>query len=688
MRNKLIVLFFILVFLLSGVSGNVVKVKASVSTPLVEVTPNVVNQNADYKIVFTINQSLPYLGKITVTFPIGTGIPCSSCNPYISASNLSVNGIVCTQNGNGNTTYRTVDVYTPISLAAGSQVTVFISRNARITTPSAEGSYTLQVYTSSETDPVTSQPFTIRKSQLSSPRVTLSNNITSRASAYTLTFNAGSVYDLYEGTDSINVFFPKGTTTPSVIKGTSIIVNNVPVTKDSVITDDNVVTVPLPLNISAGASITLQFTLDAGIKNPSESGIKTLFVSSSKDLTTAESAPYEIIDISNSATKILINPPSPEGNNSWYISSPIVAFIPRLPSDNGAVVYYKIDQGNLTVFSTPFTIPDGIHTVYYYTVNTNNEIEAVQSKEIKVDATAPTLEITEPQENAKIASKNCTIKGTISDISTTKLLVNGEEVNVSNPSFEITANLKEGLNTFSFICIDEAGNQTSRNLNITVSTKIPKIFISSPMDLSEVRENYVNISGAVDILSTLTVNGDPVPVNDDGSFVYTLLLDNVEKGFLLIKIVATSPESGLSATRTVTVVYNPKPKEILVKLTISSNEALIDENVITLDAPPFVDPKTNRTLVPLRFIAEAFGAEVKWEAEFKTVTITLNNREIKLQIGNNAAYVDNEQKTLEQPPVIQNGRTMVPIRFIAEAFGATVKWDDTTKTIEITYSLP
>ncbi len=685
MRNKFVSLVIILSILLSIISMNIASVKATISTPYVEVTPNVVNQNADYKIVFTINQSLPYLGKITVIFPMGTGIPCSSCNPYISASSLSVNGVGCTQNAIGNTTSRTVDIYTPISLAAGSQVTVFISRTARITTPPAEGTYTLQVSTASETGLVTSQPFKIGKSKLSSPTVILSNNITSRNSAYTLTFNAGSVYNLYEGVDSITVTFPKGTTVPPLIKGNSMIVNNVPVTKDSIISEENSITVPLPLNVSAGASITLQFTLDAGVKNPSESGIKTLFVSSSKDPTKVESALYEILDISSSATKIIINPPSPEGNNGWYTTLPIVAFIPRLPSDSGAVVYYKIDQGDFLAFSTPFTIPEGIHTISYYTVNTNNETEAVQSKEIKVDATAPKLAITEPLENTKTAVKNCVIKGTILDISTTKLLVNGEAVSVANSYFEITTNLQEGLNTFTFISIDEAGNQASTDLHITLSSKVPKISVSSPVDMGEVRENYVNISGAVDIPSTLTVNGDPVPVNDDGSFVYTLLLDNVEKGFFLIKIVATSPESGLSATRTVTVVYNPKPKEIVLKLVINSNIALKDDQSITLDAPPFIDSKTSRTLVPLRFISEAFGADVQWDPLNKAVTVTLNGKVVKLQIGNNQAMVDSQVVNLDQPPVIVDSRTFIPIRFISEAFGAEVQWNGDTKTVTIIY---
>jgi hypothetical protein len=135
------------------------------------------------------------------------------------------------------------------------------------------------------------------------------------------------------------------------------------------------------------------------------------------------------------------------------------------------------------------------------------------------------------------------------------------------------------------------------------------------------------------------------------------------------------------------VSFNLIPQtSITIKITIGSNVVYVNNNKFTLDVPPFIDSKTNRTLVPLRFVSETFGAEVKWEAEFKTVTITLNNREIKLQIGSNTAYVDNEQKTLEQPPVIQNGRTLVPIRFISEIFGAEVLWDGTTKTITITYA--
>lgn len=686
MKNKLITLFVIFLVALSAVSINLTKVDASISVLYVEVTPNVVNEIANYKIVFNITQNVPFLGKITIIFPPGTGIPCSSCNPYIPASAISVNGVGCTQNGIGNTTVREVDIYSPIALTAGTQVTVFISRTARISNPPSEGTYTLQVSTQSEPDLVTSQPFKIGKSQLSVPTVSLSDNIALHNSVYAINFNAGPVYTLSQDSDFITVAFPQGTSIPPLIKTGSVTVNNVPVSRDLVTEVDNSVSVPLPVDVSPGANINLQFTLIAGIKNPSKSGQKTLFISSSKDPKRIESLPYEIVDISNSGTQIIITPSSPNGKNDWYTSLPIVGFIPRLPFDSSAVVYYKIDQGDFIAFSTPFTVPDGVHTIYYYTVNVSyGETEPVQSKEIKVDTAPPKLEITEPQDNAKTANNECTIKGTISDISTTKLLINGKEINVIDSSFETIVNLKEGANSIVLTCIDEAGNQTSINLHVIVSSVIPKIVISSPKNMSEVREDYINVQGTVDVPSVVAVNSESVPVNNDGSFVYTILLNNVPQGFFLINVVATSTESGLSATKSIIVVYNPKPKEIIMKLAIDSTQAFIDENITNLDSPPYVDQSTNRTLVPLRFIAEAFGAEVSWDNFTRTATVKLNEKEIKIQIGNNSASVNGNFVSLDQPPVIQNNRTMVPIRFIAENLGAKVDWDPATKTITITY---
>lgn len=91
------------------------------------------------------------------------------------------------------------------------------------------------------------------------------------------------------------------------------------------------------------------------------------------------------------------------------------------------------------------------------------------------------------------------------------------------------------------------------------------------------------------------------------------------------------------------------------------------------------------TLVPLRVITEAFGAQVDWEGETKAITLTYPDVNIMLQIGNIIATVNDHSETLlEAPALSENGVTMVPLRFISETFGATVGYDSDTQAILVT----
>lgn len=90
-----------------------------------------------------------------------------------------------------------------------------------------------------------------------------------------------------------------------------------------------------------------------------------------------------------------------------------------------------------------------------------------------------------------------------------------------------------------------------------------------------------------------------------------------------------------------------------------------------------VQPKIieNRTMVPLRAIFEALGSKVIWQADTKTIYATKGSTIIILQIDNKIAFVNNNQVQLDVSPLIIEERTLVPTRFIAEALGAEVKWD-------------
>lgn len=90
-----------------------------------------------------------------------------------------------------------------------------------------------------------------------------------------------------------------------------------------------------------------------------------------------------------------------------------------------------------------------------------------------------------------------------------------------------------------------------------------------------------------------------------------------------------------------------------------------------------------RTLVPIRAIIEAFGGTVGWDGASRTVTLTLDSDVIKLTIDSNDAYLNDKKETLDVSPAIVNGRTMLPIRFIAEGFNLGVAWEADTRTVTV-----
>lgn len=107
---------------------------------------------------------------------------------------------------------------------------------------------------------------------------------------------------------------------------------------------------------------------------------------------------------------------------------------------------------------------------------------------------------------------------------------------------------------------------------------------------------------------------------------------------------------------------------------------------LVFDVPPTIID--GRTMVPLRSIFEALGAEVNWDESTKTITATIANTKIKLTIDNSTAYFNDKSVSIDVAPTIINGRTMVPLRFIGESFGADITWNNSTSTVSINYSTP
>jgi hypothetical protein len=102
----------------------------------------------------------------------------------------------------------------------------------------------------------------------------------------------------------------------------------------------------------------------------------------------------------------------------------------------------------------------------------------------------------------------------------------------------------------------------------------------------------------------------------------------------------------------------------------------VDMNqVIFPDVQPYLDLEVSRVRVPVRFVAEQMGAMVTWDNDSQVVTITRDNLLIKLKVDDPNVEVNGKVITIDAPPrLLPPGRVMVPLRFISEAFGANVDW--------------
>lgn len=110
---------------------------------------------------------------------------------------------------------------------------------------------------------------------------------------------------------------------------------------------------------------------------------------------------------------------------------------------------------------------------------------------------------------------------------------------------------------------------------------------------------------------------------------------------------------------------------------------VVDGNKLSFpDAQPFID-SNGRTQTPARFIGEALGASVTWDAASKKATFVMDSKKLVLYIGKKEYELDGRKLQMDTAALLVENRTFVPARYVAEAFGATVTWDNVIKTVYI-----
>ncbi len=328
---------------------------------------------------------------------------------------------------------------------------------------------------------------------------------------------------------------------------------------------------------------------------------------------------------------------------------------------------------------------------YFYMVKSvdNNGIYSEPSNIVKitiVDEKPPELKIIEPSQNNYFTNneKFYLLIGVRDNMSGLKnLLVNGEKINQCGCStFDKNYTLKEGKNEFLIVAEDNKGNKSSLTITVYLDKTPPKLILNLPIETYE--ENLRVVGKIIDEgigVKNASLNNLELIFDQNGNFeTYVFLKEGEnELKFILLDKIDNKREEIYK------VAYI---KRKILKFQIGNKTMFVNDSPQEIDAPPVIIE--GRTILPIRWVAEPLGAIVSWDGKEKKVTISLKENLIELWIGNRIARVNGIDSQIDPNnpkvvPIILNGRTMLPLRFVAENLGCKVDWDGRTKTVTITY---
>jgi hypothetical protein len=300
-----------------------------------------------------------------------------------------------------------------------------------------------------------------------------------------------------------------------------------------------------------------------------------------------------------------------------------------------------------------------------------------------IDTTAPVININK-DDFIEIGGeyytkhKNQTLSGKTEP--NVKVFIQGNETMVDEiGNFKQALQLNEGKNDIKIEAIDLGNNRSEMVFTIYLDTIAPVITMITP-DYKLCTSDIDTLTGKVDDKNAkVLINEHKVPVSPDGTFIARVSLELGNNFFVIKATDLVGNESRL-------MHYMVYPEKKLILLYIGKAQAEINGKPYVLDVPPMIVKST--TMVPLRFVGEAIGASLDWNAPEQRITFILYGRTIKLWVGKTSAMVNDEQVSLAVAPMIVNGRTLVPIRFVSENLGSKVDWDGKLQRITITFPSP
>lgn len=333
-----------------------------------------------------------------------------------------------------------------------------------------------------------------------------------------------------------------------------------------------------------------------------------------------------------------------QGKDDYYIEYPTLTFTTL----DGAYVKWGYTQALENVFTgTPVFIKES--PVYFQGFNQLGSIENVQKIELKIDADEITTEVSVP-EYTRSERFTVTFKVNSSNVKKYYSIDLGSRQTFYGNSMDLYLK-SEGLHSITFYVETVGGRIFTETRKVIYDKTPPAVIINVP-------EATMN-----DTVSLTFESNEEVTVKEFETEGNTIKNVPANK-----QVTLTFVDKAGNETKKVVFVK----KVMVVTMRVNSTSYTVNGEVKTMDVAPFI--KDGRTFVPIRAIAEIFGATVSWDNGL--ITIQRGDNTISFKIGDKEASVGNKIVKFDSAPFIKDGRTFVPVRFIAEAFGFEVKWDN------------
>ncbi len=230
--------------------------------------------------------------------------------------------------------------------------------------------------------------------------------------------------------------------------------------------------------------------------------------------------------------------------------------------------------------------------------------------------------------------------------------------------------LGAGMHKLEIVFYNEGMLGSVQEFSIEAGAKPPKLELIDKKALC--KNGKIIVKGITDPGCTID---PPANVNPDGTFELTVAAASCPK---TIKVTATN-KLRVSSSATLPVVRYAK-----VEMKIGSKMA-VDESGATYTMPVPPQIIKGSTYVPVRFIGERLGAQVIWDSFTKQVTYSLDDTTVEIIIDKTEARVNGQIVKMSAPALIVGGSTLVPARFVAEALGASIKYNAQTKDVIVEY---